>query len=142
MPRFKIFWPAIVVAAVVSFIFEGIWYSIFMKQWLVGIGRTEQWLMSQTSVSQPVQFVTAFLCSIVVGFGLSLLIQATGAQTARRGVILAGFCWLAFFLTGFAKEYIFEVRTLEIFAINTVYGLLDYILIGAIVGGWKGKRKP
>jgi surface polysaccharide O-acyltransferase-like enzyme len=139
MPKVTLYWPAIVVAAIVSFLFEAIWYSIFMSQWLVGIGRTQQWLMSQTAVSQPVQFGTALICSIVVAIGLTALLQATGAQTAKRGVILAIVCWLAFFLTGFAKEYIFEVRTLQIFAINTLYGLLDYILIGAIVGGWKAR---
>jgi hypothetical protein len=141
MPSFKLYWPAIVVAAVASFIFEAVWFSIFLAPWLKGIGRTREWLMSQATVSEPVQFGTALLCSVIVGAVLTILIQATGAQTARRGVLMAVLCWVGFFATGFAKEYIFEVRTLQIFGINTVYGLLDYMLIGAIVGGWKGLRR-
>ena len=41
--------------------------------------------------------------------------------------------------TSWAKAYIFEVRTFQIFAIYTGYYLIDLILMGAIVGAWKKK---
>ena len=112
---------------------------MFMKQWLEGIGRTEEWLHSAAGYNPPVQFGTAILCSIIVAAVLTICIQASGEQTALRGVIVAVFLWFGFIATSWAKEYIFEVRTLQIYAINTVYALIDMIIIGAIVGAWKKK---
>lgn len=139
MSKFRLNWVAILVAAIVSFLFEALWFSMFMKQWLEGIGRTEEWLHSAAGYNPPVQFGTAILCSIIVAAVLTICIQASGEQTALRGVIVAVFLWFGFIATSWAKEYIFEVRTLQIYAINTVYALIDMIIIGAIVGAWKKK---
>ncbi|WP_260738801.1 DUF1761 domain-containing protein [Tunturiibacter lichenicola] len=141
MKNIKLNWLAILVAAIVSFLFEAIWFTVFMKQWLDGIGRTMEWLQgaTTTTISPGVQYATALLCSIIAATILSIAIQATGEQTVRRGVICAILIWIGFIATSWAKEYIFEVRTLEIFAINTGYFLIDLMLIGAIVGGWKKK---
>ena len=48
-------------------------------------------------------------------------------------------CGSASLPPAWAKEYIFEVRTVQIFAINAGYSLLDLMIIGAIVGAWKKK---
>ena len=112
-----------------------------MTQWLEGIGRAKEWLISAstTTVTPGLQYATALICSIIAATILSIAIQATGEQTALSGVLCAILIWLGFIATSWAKEYIFEVRTLEIFAINTGYSLIDLMLIGAIVGGWKKK---
>jgi hypothetical protein len=141
MKNINLNWLAILVAAIVSFLFEAIWFTVFMKQWLAGIGRTMEWLQgaATATISPGVQYATALLCSIIAATILSIAIQATGEQTVRRGVLCAILIWIGFIATSWAKEYIFEVRTLEIFAINTGYTLIDLMLIGAIVGGWKKK---
>jgi Protein of unknown function (DUF1761) len=142
MGNIRLNWVAILVAAIVSFLFEALWFSMFMKQWLIGIGRTEEWLHSAAGYNPAFQFGTAILCSIIAAAVLSICIQATGEQSARRGILCAAVIWFGFIATSWAKEYIFEVRTLQIFAINTVYALIDLMLIGAIVGAWKKKSSP
>ena len=142
MGKFRLNWVAILVAAIVSFLFEALWYSVLMNQWLTGIGHTKEWLMSNTGISPPVQYAVAILCSIVVAAILTVCIQASGEQTALRGIIVAAIIWFGFIATSVAKEYIFEVRSLQIYAINTGYALIDYIIIGAIVGAWKKKSPP
>ena len=139
MSSARLHWPAIVVAAIASFCFEGIWFSIFLKPWLAGIGRTQEWLMHQ-GVSQSMQFGTALVLLAHRGHCAVAADAMTGPQTAVRGIKLGAIVWVGFVATSWAKEYIFEVRTLQIFAINTIYTLLDLILIGAITGAWK--RKP
>jgi hypothetical protein len=138
MNKFHLNWIAILVAAIASFLFEALWFSLFMKQWLTGIDRTMEWLMS-SGLNPAIQYAVAILCSVIVATVLSICIQASGEQTARRGVIVAAIIWFGFIATGWAKEYIFEVRTLQIYAINAGYSLFDLILIGAIVGAWKKK---
>jgi hypothetical protein len=65
--------------------------------------------------------------------------QLTGPQTLLRGIRAAVLLWFGLVLTTYATEYIFEVRTLKLFAINAGFWLLGMILMGAIVGAWKKK---
>jgi hypothetical protein len=138
MSNIRLNWVAILVAAIASFLFEALWFSVFMKEWLSGIGRTMEWLVA-TGINPAIQYAVAILCSVIVATVLSICIQASGELTARRGVIVAAVIWFGFIATGWAKEYIFEVRTLQIYAINAGYALFDLMLIGAIVGAWKKK---
>jgi len=141
MSKIRLNWVAILVAAIASFIFEALWFSIFMNQWLAGIGRTREWLIA-TGLNPSIQYGTAILCSIIAAAVLSICIQATGEQTARRGIVCAVVLWFGFIATSWAKAYIFEVRTLQIYAIYTGYYLIELVLMGAIVGAWKKKHEP
>jgi hypothetical protein len=89
-----------------------------------------------------VQYAVAIICSIVAAAVLSICIQASGEQTAPRGILCAVVIWLGFIATSWAKAYIFEVRTIQIFAIYTGYYLIELVLMGAIVGAWKKKPEP
>jgi hypothetical protein len=142
MSKFKLNWVAILVAAIVSFLFEALWFSTFMTQWLAGIDRTKEWLMSAAGYNPALQYGTAIVCSIIIAAVLTICIQASGEQTARRGLLCAAVIWFGFIATSWATEYIFEVRTLQIYAINTGYLLIDLMIIGAIVGAWKKKSTP
>ena len=138
MSNIRLNWVAILVAAIASFLFEALWFSVFMKEWLAGIGRTMEWLTT-SGLNPAIQYAVAILCSVIVATVLSICIQASGEQNARRGVVVAAVLWFGFIATSWAKEYIFEVRTLQIYAINAGYALFDLMLIGAIVGAWKKK---
>jgi hypothetical protein len=84
---------------------------------------------------QCLQYAVAILCSIIAAAVLSICIQASGEQTARRGILCAAVIWFGFIATSLAKTYIFEVRTLQIYAIYTGYYLIELMLVGA----WKKK---
>jgi hypothetical protein len=141
MRPIRLYWPALVVAMLVSFLFEAGWFSFFMNSWLAGIGRTMEWLMSQPHITAPLQYGVALLCSFVTAAVLSVSIQASGEQTLFRGIKVGAVIWLGFVATTFAKDYIFEIRPLSLYAINAGYCLIDLVLMGAIVGAWKGKPK-
>jgi len=131
---------AIVVAAVACFLFEAAWYSFFLQSWLDGIGRTQAWLMNQ-GVNPALQFGTALISAALIATAISCVTQLTGQQTALRGMKAAALLWLGFVLTTWATEYVFEVRTYALFAINTGFWLIGMVVMGAIVGAWK-KRGP
>jgi hypothetical protein len=138
MSNIRLNWVAILVAAIASFIFEALWFSVFMKEWLIGIGRTMEWLVAN-GLNPAIQYGVAIICSVIAATVLSVCIQASGEQTARRGILCAIVVWFGFVATSWARAYIFEVRTFQIFAIYTGYALIDLMLIGAIVGAWKKK---
>jgi hypothetical protein len=141
MRSYRLHWPAIVVAMLASFLFEAAWYSLFLKPWVAAIGHDMQWLESSPAIRPALQFAVALLCSFITASILSLAIQASGPQTFFRGIKVGIVVWFGFIATALAKNYIFEVRPPSLYAINLTYGLIDIILIGAIVGAWKGKPK-
>jgi hypothetical protein len=127
-----------VVAAIACFAFEAGWYSIFLKQWLAGTGRTMEWLVA-TGVSPLLQYGTALVASAVMAAAISCVIQLTGPQTAMRGMRVASMLWLGFVVTTWATEYVFEVRSWSLFFINAGFWFIGMNLMGAIVGAWKAK---
>jgi hypothetical protein len=129
---------AITVAAVASFVFEAVWYSVFLKAWLAGIGRTMESLMA-TGVNPALQYATALLMAWIIAAAISCVTQLTGPQTARRGIKVGALLWTGCVVTTWGTEYAFEVRTYSIFAINVGFWLIAMVLMGAIVGAWKKK---
>ena len=129
---------AILIAAIACFLLEAGWYSYFMQPWLNGIGRTREWFMSQ-GVNPALQYGTALLAAALVATAISCVTQLTGAQTAFRGIKVGALLWLGFVLPIWATEYVFEVRTYTLFAINTGVWLVGMVVMGAIVGAWKKK---
>ena len=138
-PRVRQNYLAIVIAAIVCFLFEAGWYSYFMRPWLDGIGRTKEWLMSAAGYNPALQYGTALVCAALIATAISCVTQLTGPQTALRGMKSAVLLWFAFVFTTWATEYVFEVRPLSLFAINAGFWLLGMIVMGAIVGAWRKK---
>jgi Protein of unknown function (DUF1761) len=131
---------AILVAAIACFLLEGVWYTVFEQAWLLGIGRTREFLMS-LGVNPALQYGTAFLAAALSAAAISGVTQLTGAQTAARGAKVGAFLWFGLVLPTWATEYVFEVRSYALFAINTGVWLIGMVLMGAIVGAWKKKQK-
>jgi hypothetical protein len=129
---------AIAVAAIACFLFEALWYSLFLDNWLDGIGRTRQWLTS-SGMNPNLQYATALISAAAIAMAISCITQLTGPQTARRGIRVAGLVWFGFVFTTWSTEYIFEVRTIRLLAINAGFWLFGMVLMGAIVGGWRKK---
>jgi len=131
---------AIVVAAVACFLFEAAWYSYFLQAWIDGIGKTRESLMA-SGVNPNIQYATALLCAAVIAAAISCVTQLTGPQNAWRGMRVAALMWLSCVMTTWATEYVFEVRSYKLYAINTGFWLIGMVVMGAIVGGWKAKDR-
>jgi hypothetical protein len=138
-PRVRQNYLAIVVAAIACFVFDAIWYSLFLQQWLRGVSRTLNDLKA-TGVSEYWPYAIALAMAMVMAAAISCITQLTGPQTAARGIRVGVLLSLAFVVTAFATEYAFEWRW-QLFAINAGYSLIGMSLMGAIVGGWK-KEAP
>ena len=131
-------WWANIVAAIAVFVFEAGWYSLFLKQWLSGTGRTMEWLVA-TGVNPLYQYATALVACVVMAAAISCVVQLTGPQTAWRGMRVATALWMGFVITTWATEYVFEVRPWSLLFINAGFWLVGMNLMGLIVGAWKKK---
>lgn len=129
---------AIAVATILYFLLGGVWFTVFQKAWLLGVGRTMEELQA-TGISPAVTYGTAIVTTLILAIFLSWIIQATGPQTPARGIAIAISTWFGVVFTTWSTEYAFEARSLRILAINTGYSLVGMVLMGAVLGAWKKK---
>jgi hypothetical protein len=130
---------AIAVATLLYFALGGAWFTLFMNAWLAGIDHTMTDLTA-SGVPPWLGYLVALVMTAVLATALSWLIQATGPQTAARGLRVAALLWLGFVFTTWATEYAFEARSLSILAINTGYPLTGMLLMGLVLGGWRATQ--
>ena len=121
---------AIFVAAAVTFLLGGLWYSplLFAKAWMREAGLSE----AQTRQANMARtFGLSGLAALVMAFNLAAFLGP--ASTLAFGVF-AGFDWVAMSL---GVIYLFEQRSLKLWLINSGYQVLSLTLMGAILGAWK-----
>ena len=139
----KVNWTAVLVAAVVHFIFAAIWFTLLKNPWLQAIGTTEQELMAKAGPG-PVfyPYIVAFLCNIVIARVLAQVIVATSeAPTMFHGLRVAFYAWGGFVATTMLTEFVFEMRGWMAWVIIAGYPLIGMLIMGAILGGWQAKQK-
>lgn len=124
---------AILVAALSSFMLGGVWYSkaLFKNAWLESIGLTDQDLQSANPKlifcgSFSLVFTAAFMMSLFLGKNASL------GESISTGFVI-GFFWIS---SALGISYIFEQRPLKLFLINGGYHILQFSLMGLILGIW------
>ena len=131
---------AILVSALVYFAVQAVWFTVFMKEWLAGIGKTAEELQQQ-GTSVVLAYAIAFVGALVIAAAISWFTQMTGKQNVIRGALVGVVAWAGFVLTTWSAEYAFEGKGLSILAVNTGVSLIGMVLMGAILGGWKAKSK-
>ncbi len=130
---------AIVLAAVVSFMFGWLWYGIlFPKQWMAAAGKTEADLKAQGGPT-PTPFVISFVALLVMAWVLAGVIGhlGTGAITLRSGVIAGALMWLGFVATTLAVNHAFQGAKPILTLLDGGHWLGVLLLQGAVIG-WLG----
>jgi hypothetical protein len=130
---------AIVLAAVVSFMFGWLWYGIlFPKQWMAAAGKTEADLKAQGGPT-PTPFVISFVALLVMAWVLAAVIGhlGPGAITLRSGVIAGALMWLGFVATTLAVNHTFQGAKPILTLLDGGHWLGVLLLQGAVIG-WLG----
>ncbi|ESQ88212.1 hypothetical protein ABAC460_16250 [Asticcacaulis sp. AC460] len=129
----EINWLATVAAAIAAFGLGGVWYSplLFGKAWQREAGVSDEAMKNgNMGVIFGGAFALTLLASVVFAFFLGpkpALPFAVGAGAA------AGIAWVA---AAFGINYLFERKSLTLFAINGGYNALLFTVIGLILGLW------
>lgn len=121
-------WLAVLLAALASFIVGGLWYSVlFAKIWQREAGVTDEQLKHGTVRV----FVGSFLLAAVMAVLLAAFIGDGGAGLGALAGLAAGAAWVA---AALGVNYLFERRSLMLFAINASYNIVTFTAMGAIIG--------
>lgn len=126
---------AIVLAAVVSFMFGWLWYGVlFSKQWMGAVGKTEEDLKRQGP--SPAPFVIAFIAQLVMAWVLAGVIGhlGPGEVTFKNAIIAAALIWAGFVITTLAVNQAFQGAKRALTLIDGGHWLGVLLLQGAVIG--------
>jgi hypothetical protein len=132
---------AIIVAAVVFFAIGAVWYNVFSKPWLEGIGKTVDQLARENGGS-PLPYIVGFLAVVIMCYTLGWIVQRGLTRSVGNGALTDA--TVAFGIVGaaLALYYGFEARGITLWLINAGYVVLGLVISGAIIGGWRQKDSP
>ena len=118
---------AVLVAIIFNQAFGALWYSVWSKPWMAGVGLTmEDMEAMKGTPRQWYPYVVAIVGALVFTLGLAVLVQGMGADNAVDGLTLGLLAAVAFIATSYATTYSFENRGLKIYLINLGYPLIAY----------------
>ena len=121
-------WWGVLLAALSGFVIGGLWYSLlFAKPWQRAAGVDD----AQLRRGVVLAFVGTFVLSLVMAAALAAFIGPNGAGFGAAAGAVAGVAWV---VAAFGVNYLFERRSLSLFAINGGYNAVTFTVMGAIVG--------
>lgn len=119
---------AIAAAAASTFVLGGLWYSLlFAKPWQRAAGVTDEQLKS----GAPRIFIGSALIAIVMAVSLAAFIGGAGVGFGLFAGLASG---LTFVAAAFGINYLFERRSLKLWAINAGYNVIAFTVMGVIIG--------
>jgi Protein of unknown function (DUF1761) len=126
---------AVVLAAVVSFMFGWLWYGVlFCGQWRAALGKTEEEMKVQGA--SPAPFIIAFIAQLIMAWVLAGVIGhlGPGEVTFKNGIISAFFLWLGFVITTLAVNHAFQGMKRSLTLIDGGHWLGVLLLQGGVIG--------
>jgi len=128
---------AVFVSALAYWILGAVWYGLlFNKPWMA----LENISMDSAKAMNPVlPYVVTFALNLLIAFVLAQICIWRSANSAARGAALGILLWIGFVGPVTFTTYMYEMRPMQLFAINEFYPLVGFCLMGAILGAWTKK---
>ncbi|HKW31520.1 MAG TPA: DUF1761 domain-containing protein [Candidatus Acidoferrum sp.] len=133
-------WLAILVAAISTMILGFLWYSplLFAKAWTREMGYTpdDKAKMDEMRKSAGPAYAGSFVASLISAFTLALILHGMRAESLHFGMMASFHIWFGFVATVQFTGALFAKQSMKLFAINTGYQLVCYLVMGAILVLW------
>ena len=124
---------AAIVAAVASFVLGGIWYGPgFGKRWQALVGLSDEDIANSGHPAKI--FAAAFVLTFIQALMLSAVIPAD--PDVEVGLVYALVIGISFVATAFGVNYLFSRSPRALFAIDAGYNVLQFALMGAVIGAF------
>jgi biotin transporter BioY len=131
MPIDRINWLAVIVGAVVYFLFGWIWFGLlFGKQWMA-----LEVNIPMTPSSTP--YIVSAVVALILSFGVAVALSHDDNRTAAHGAQFGVFFGLFFLASTMLQGMMYEGRPLALWAINAGYQVIGLVILGLIHGAWK-----
>ncbi len=134
-------WLAILGAAIATMILGFLWYSplLFAKAWTreMGYDLNDKAKMDEMRKSAGPAYAGSLAASLLSAFTLALILHGIRADSLHFGVMASFHIWLGFVATVQFTGALFAKQSMKLFAINTGYQLVCFLVMGAILVLWK-----
>ncbi len=138
MERPKINYVAVLVVAVIQFLFGAVWYSsaAFGNKWTQLTGITME-LASKTSPWQA--FGLTFIAYLAVSWVLVHALAYANARTPMQGAVVGFWNWFGFVATIMGITNRYQMQPWALWAVDSGYQLVNFVLGGIILTVWHKK---
>ena len=125
---------AVLVAAVINMALGALWYSkaLFADQWVKATGKSIKQMQENAGPGYGITAVGSLVMALMLAYVLGWVGAATFIGGATTGLII----WVGFVATTHAANYVFEGRSLNLYAINLGYFLVTLVLMGGLLATW------
>jgi hypothetical protein len=134
-------WLAILVAAISTMVVGFLWYSplLFAKPWMreMGYDPNDKAKVQEMQKSAGPAYGGSFVASLLSAFTLALILHGLRAEDLHFGIMASFHIWLGFVATVQFTSALFTKQSMQLFGINTGYQLVCYLVMGAILTGWR-----
>jgi hypothetical protein len=134
-------WVAILVAAISTMVVGFLWYSplLFAKPWMreMGYDPNDKAKTEEMKKSAGRAYGGSFVASLISAFTLALIFHGLRAEDWHFGIMASFHIWLGFVATVQFTGALFMKQSMKLFAINTGYQLVCYLVMGTILTVWK-----
>ena|ERR1700736_1598866 len=120
----------IIAGTIVLFAFGAIWYTVLSAAWQAAVGTPKEVLAAAGFMPFVISFIAGLLVSYCFDNMLWHYERADAAKGAQVG-LLTGVCIYAPMV---GMLYAYAQRPLTLFLIDAGYGLIGFVLTGAVVG--------
>ena len=127
---------AILVAAIVGFVFGAAYYGVLSKPWMKAARIAPKG--GGPAMPGAGLLITSFVCELVMAWTLAGIVGHLGAGqvTLWNGVVTGFLVWLGFMATTLAVNQRYEGFGWDLTLIDAGHWLGVALLMGAIVGWW------
>jgi len=132
---------AILVAAISTMVVGFLWYSplLFAKPWVreMGYDLNDKTKMEEMRKGAGPAYAGSFVAGLISAFTLALFLHWGRAESLHYGLMVGFHVWLGFVATVQFTGALFMKQSIKLFAINTGYQLVCYLVMSAILTAWK-----
>jgi zinc transporter ZupT len=127
----------IIAGTIVLFAFGAVWYIALGGAWQAAVGVPKDVLAAAGFMPFVISFVAGLLISYCFDNMLWHYERADASKGAQVGVLI-GVC---IYVPMVAMLYSYAQRSMTLFLIDAGYGLIGFVLTGAVVGWLRGRRR-
>lgn len=134
-------WWAILVAAISTMVVGFLWYSplLFAKPWMreMGYDPNDKAKTDEMKKSAGPAYAGSFVASLLSAFTLALILHGLRGEDLHFGIMASFHIWLGFVATVQFTSALFMKQSMKLFAINTGYQLVCYLVMGSVLTVWQ-----
>jgi len=132
-----IYYLAVLVAAVLSFLLGWLWYSpmLFGKAWMTEMGMTKESMDKAQKEGIGKMMAMGFLIAFLTAFYLAHYIAPGGDM--MHAIKWGLFAWIGLVVTTNASDYIWGKRSMKLFIINMTHHAVVIVMVCILFTLWK-----